>query len=67
MVGFTPLSFYPRGKDPRYPLHRRLGGPQSRSGRFGEEQNLAPAGSPTPAVQPIAHRYALIKAGATYS
>jgi hypothetical protein len=22
----------PRGKDPRYPLYRRLGGPQSRSG-----------------------------------
>jgi len=25
-------AFYPRGKDPRYPLYRRLGGPQSRSG-----------------------------------
>jgi hypothetical protein len=28
-----------RGKSPRYPLDRRLGGPQSRSGRGGEEEN----------------------------
>jgi len=27
-------------KEPRYPLKRRLGGPQSRSGHFGEEKNL---------------------------
>jgi hypothetical protein len=26
-------ALYPREKDPRYPLDRRLGGPQSRSGR----------------------------------
>jgi hypothetical protein len=26
---------YPQGKDPRYPLDRRLGGPQSRSGSRG--------------------------------
>jgi hypothetical protein len=24
-------ALYPQGKDPRYPLYRRLGGPQSRS------------------------------------
>jgi hypothetical protein len=30
----------PPGKSPRYPLDRRLGGPQSRSGRFGEEKIL---------------------------
>jgi hypothetical protein len=29
----------PPGKEPRYPLDRRLGGPQSRSGRSGEEKN----------------------------
>jgi hypothetical protein len=29
----APAALYPRGKDPRYPLDRRLGGPQSRSGR----------------------------------
>jgi hypothetical protein len=26
---------YPLGKDPRYSLYRRLGGPQSRSGHGG--------------------------------
>jgi hypothetical protein len=30
-----PAALYPRGKDPRYPLHRKLGGPQSRSGHRG--------------------------------
>jgi hypothetical protein len=25
----APAALYPRGKDPRYPLYRRLGGPQS--------------------------------------
>jgi hypothetical protein len=31
---------------------RRLGGPQNRSGRRGEEKNLVPARNPTPAVHP---------------
>jgi hypothetical protein len=31
----APAALYPRGKDPRYPLDRTLGGPQSRSGRSG--------------------------------
>jgi hypothetical protein len=31
----APAAVYPRGKDPRYPLYRRLGGPQSRSGHRG--------------------------------
>jgi hypothetical protein len=30
----------PSKKEPRYPLVRRLGGPQSRSGRGDEEENL---------------------------
>jgi len=34
-----PQPLYPRGKSPRYPSVRRLGGAQSRSGR-GEEKNL---------------------------
>jgi len=29
-------------KESRYPLNRRLGGPQSHSGRFGEEKYLLP-------------------------
>jgi hypothetical protein len=31
----APAALYPRGKDPRYPLYRKLGGPQSRSGHRG--------------------------------
>jgi len=39
----SPLSLpYPRGKRRRYPLNWRLGGPQSRPRRFGEERNLFP-------------------------
>jgi hypothetical protein len=34
----VPATLSP-GKEPRYPLDRRLGGPQSRSGRDGEEKN----------------------------
>jgi hypothetical protein len=48
VVSFTPLPLYSRGKNPRYPLDRRLGGPQSRSGRLGEEKILDPAGTRTP-------------------
>jgi hypothetical protein len=31
----APAALYPRGKDPRYPLYRGLGGSQSRSGHRG--------------------------------
>ena len=44
----------PPGKT-RYPLYRRLGGPQSRSGRVREI--LPPLGFDPPAVQPVASRY----------
>ena len=37
--------FSPRGKSPRYTLNRRLGGPQSRSQRYGEEENFLPVES----------------------
>jgi hypothetical protein len=33
----------PQEKNPWYPLNRRMGGPQSRSGRGGEEKNSQPA------------------------
>jgi hypothetical protein len=46
----------PPEKNPRYSLDRRLGGPQNRSGRCGEEKRLAHSGNPTPAVQPVARR-----------
>jgi hypothetical protein len=54
VFSFTLRLLYPRGSRPRYPLARRLGGPQSRSGRRGEEKNLALPGIETRAVQPVA-------------
>jgi hypothetical protein len=42
MVSFTPRPLYPWKKSPLYPLDRRLGGPQSRSGRCGAERNVLP-------------------------
>jgi hypothetical protein len=42
VVSFTPLPLHPRRKNLRYPLHRRVGGPQSRSGRGDEEENSQP-------------------------
>jgi hypothetical protein len=39
----------PPGKSPRYPFYRRLGGPQSRSGRYGEVHIFYPTGTRTPA------------------
>jgi hypothetical protein len=43
---------------PWYPLDRRLGGPQSRSGRGGEEKNyqVLPGLEP-PIIQPVDQRY----------
>jgi hypothetical protein len=38
----------PQGKNPWYPLDRRLGGPQSRSGRGGEDKNS----QPPPGIEP---------------
>jgi hypothetical protein len=42
LVNFTPRPLYSRENSPSYPLNRRLGEPQSRSGRCGEEKNLLP-------------------------
>jgi len=39
----------PQGKRPQYPLDRRLGGRQSRSGRSGEEKNP----QPPPGIEPL--------------
>jgi hypothetical protein len=36
------VRFTPPGKNPRYPLDKRLGGPQSRSVRDGEEKIIPP-------------------------
>jgi hypothetical protein len=40
VVSFKLRPLCSRRKSPRYPLDRRLGGPQSRSGRRGEEKIL---------------------------
>jgi hypothetical protein len=37
-----PSTALTRGKRPDTQLNRRLGGPQGRSGRFGEEKHLLP-------------------------
>jgi hypothetical protein len=42
VVSFTSRPLHPQGKSPKYPLHRRLGGPQSWSERDGEEKNSQP-------------------------
>jgi hypothetical protein len=55
----TPVAL-PPGKEHWYQLDRRLGGPQSRSGRGGEEKNSQPrreSNPRTPIVQSIAQRY----------
>jgi hypothetical protein len=54
---FTRRPIYPRGKFPQYPLYRTVGGPHSRSGRYGETKHFACAGNRTQAVQAVAYRY----------
>jgi hypothetical protein len=57
VVSLTPRPLYRRGKSPRYPLERRLGGPQNRAGRRGEEKILDPTGTRTPTPLSIARVY----------
>jgi hypothetical protein len=40
VVSFTPRPLYPQGKNPWYPLDRRLGGPRSQSGRASAVHKL---------------------------
>jgi hypothetical protein len=46
IISFTLLVIYSasplRGQQGQYPLYRRLGGPQSQSGHYGEKKNLLP-------------------------
>jgi hypothetical protein len=48
VVNFTTRRLYPRLKSPRYPLDRRLDGPQSRSGRCRAKKNLFPCRESNP-------------------
>jgi hypothetical protein len=53
----TPAAL-PQRKSPRYLLDRRLGGPQSRSGHGGEENNFQSLpGFEPQIIQPVAQRY----------
>jgi hypothetical protein len=48
---------YPQGKSPWYPLDRRLGGPQSWSGR-GDKKNFQPLPVlELPIIKPVTQRY----------
>jgi hypothetical protein len=48
----------PQGKSPWYPLDRKLGGPQNRSGQRGVEKNSQPlSGLETPIIQAVGQRY----------
>ena len=42
VVNFMPHPLYPRDKKTLHPLIRRVGGPQSYFGRFGEQKDLNP-------------------------
>jgi hypothetical protein len=61
VVNFMPLPLYSPRKLFQYPLYMRLGGPQSRSGRCGEDKNVFPLagidlrffGFPTPCLAAI--------------
>jgi hypothetical protein len=53
-----PGRFTPREMAPCFPLNRRVGGPQSRSGRGGVKKNSQPLpGLETPIIQIVAQRY----------
>jgi hypothetical protein len=52
VVRFILLPLYALGKSPRYASDRRLGEPESCSGRCGE-MSLAPTGNRTLVVQPV--------------
>jgi hypothetical protein len=58
VASFTPRPLYPQGKSPSYPLARRLGGPQSRSGRSDEEKSSQPLpGLEPPIIQSVSQLY----------
>jgi hypothetical protein len=58
VVSFTPRPRYPYGKSPWYPLDKRPGGLQSRSGLGDDDKNSEPLpGLEPPIIQPVARRY----------
>jgi hypothetical protein len=62
----TPAAL-PPGQEARYPLDKRLGGPQSRSRRGGGEKNSQPPpGLEPPIIQSVAQRYTTELSQLTY-
>jgi hypothetical protein len=58
VVSSTPRPLYTQGKNPWYPLDRRPGGHQSRSGYVGEEKISQPlSGLEPPIIRPVAQSY----------
>jgi hypothetical protein len=57
VVSFMPQVLYTWGNHPQYPLDRRLSGPQSTSGCYGEEKNLVSVRKQIQAIHPVAHCY----------
>jgi hypothetical protein len=59
VVNCTPQPLFPQRKGPWYPLYRRMGGPQIRSGHnCSEEKNSQPLPRlEAPIIQPVAQRY----------
>jgi hypothetical protein len=58
VISFTHRSLYPQGKSPRYPLDRRLGGPQNRPARSGENSwPYRDSNSEASVVQPVSSHY----------
>jgi hypothetical protein len=58
VVSFMLRSFYPQGKIPYYPLDRRLGWTESRSGRSSEEKiSQSLPWFELPIIQPLVQRY----------
>jgi hypothetical protein len=53
VVNVIPRAFFVPGKDSRYPLDRRLGGPQIWSGQRLEEKSFAFAGDRTAVVHAV--------------
>lgn len=49
-----PIALCP-GKEPQYPLDRRLGGPQSQSACFGKKKNFSPLLGITPRRSSLCH------------
>jgi hypothetical protein len=66
VVSFTPRPLYSQGKSSRYPLDRKLNGPQSWSGKVVKRQSTTSFGTRTPghpARSPALYHWSISAAG----